>query len=92
MDIKMLTNVLPVATVAAATIFSYATLSATAESNTDDIERNQETLEKHEEKIDTLEDEVIRLASKTERIEEVTQETKDDVKEVLLILRREATL
>ena len=54
MDIKVLTNVLPIATVAAATIFSYATLSATASSNTDDIERNHETLEKHEEKIDNL--------------------------------------
>jgi peptidoglycan hydrolase CwlO-like protein len=90
MDLKSITGILPIATVAVASIFSYATLSATAQSNTDDIQDNEIRLERHETQIQELDREVISIKHKVERVEEVTSETKDDVKQILILMQQKS--
>ena len=90
MEIKISTliSLIPVLIVGSGAIASFSTLSSDTESNHEDIKENEVRLERHQTQITALDKEVATIKVKVERVEEVTAETKDDVKQVLLILQQ----
>tara|TARA_R110002126_G_scaffold91189_3_gene217089 strand:- start:91 stop:372 length:282 start_codon:yes stop_codon:yes gene_type:complete len=90
MEIKISTliSLIPVLIVGSGAIASFSTLSSDTESNHEDIQENEVRLERHQTQITALDKEVATIKVKVERVEEVTAETKDDVKQVLLILQQ----
>jgi len=93
MEIKVSTliSLIPVLLVGAGAIASFSTLSSDTASNHEDIQQNEVRLERHQTQINALDKEVATIKVKVERVEEVTAETKDDVKQVLLILQQRHT-
>lgn len=90
MEIKVSTliSLIPVLIVGSGAIASFSTLSSDNENNREDIQENEVRLERHQTQINALDKEVATIKVKVERVEEVTAETKDDVKQVLLILQQ----
>jgi len=90
MEIKIgtLISLIPVLIVGSGAIASFSTLSSDTENNNEDIQENEVRLERHQTQITALDKEVATIKVKVERVEEVTAETKDDVKQVLLILQQ----
>ena len=79
----------PLGVLAVSGVFSYATLSSDTKSNSDDIEDNALILQKHETQIDQLDREVITIKHKLDTVQDMTSETKDDVKQILTIMREQ---
>ena len=90
MEIKLqtLTSLIPVGALAVAGITSWATLSSDVTANEDDIADNEKELVQHAVEIRQNREELLTLKHKVDTVSEVTSETKDDVKQLLLLMQQ----
>tara|TARA_X000001036_G_C20507091_1_gene736387 strand:- start:589 stop:873 length:285 start_codon:yes stop_codon:yes gene_type:complete len=93
MEIKMssLLNLLPLAMVATGAVFSYASLSASATENSEDIIELTESLEEVEDDISELQQQMTRSEIIQQNTAEDLSDVKADTKTILNLLQRQPT-
>jgi peptidoglycan hydrolase CwlO-like protein len=86
MEVKTLVSIAPLGVVAVGAIFSYATLSAEASGNAEDIRDNKTVIERHTEQIAELDKNVTVVQAKVDSVQEDVSEMKADTKVILQLI------
>lgn len=86
MDLKSIVSVAPLGVVAVGAIFSYATLSASAESNSEDIRENKTQISANSTQLQELDKKVTVVEMQLQGVADDVADMKSDTKTILTLI------